>query len=63
MKGEAKEVAGLSLSPEKDSFFDRAGRTGAIKEVFADIRDYELLNSYINYIVLVNGSAERRQVA
>jgi CDP-glucose 4,6-dehydratase len=44
------DVVGFSLSPEKDSLFDRAGRTGAIKEVFADIRDYELLNSYINSI-------------
>ena len=44
------EVVGFSLSPEKDSLFDRAGRTGAIKEVFADIRDYELLNTYISSI-------------
>lgn len=44
------QVVGFSLSPEKDSLFDRAGRTGAIKEVFADIRDYELLNTYINSI-------------
>jgi len=44
------EVVGFSLSPEKDSLFDRAGRTGALKEVFADIRDYERLNSYINSV-------------
>ena len=44
------EVVGFSLSPEKDSLFDRADRTGAIKEVFADIRDYELLNTYITSI-------------
>ena len=44
------EVVGFSLSPEKNSLFDREGRTGAIKEVFADIRDYDLLNSYINSI-------------
>jgi CDP-glucose 4,6-dehydratase len=44
------EVVGFALSPEKDSLFDRAGRTGAIKEVFADIRDYELLNSCINSV-------------
>ena len=44
------EVVGFSLSPEKDSLFDRASRTGAIKEVFADIRDCELLNSYINSV-------------
>jgi CDP-glucose 4,6-dehydratase len=44
------EVVGFSLSPEKDSLFDRAGRTGAIKEVFADIRDYERLYSCMNSI-------------
>ena len=44
------EVVGFSLSPEKDSLFDRAGRTGAIKEIFADIRDYELLHSYTNTV-------------
>jgi CDP-glucose 4,6-dehydratase len=44
------EVVGFSLSPEKDSLFDRAGRTGALKEVFADIRDYERLNSCINSV-------------
>ena len=44
------EVVGFALSPEKDSLFDRAGRTGAIKEVFADIRDYELLTSCINSV-------------
>jgi CDP-glucose 4,6-dehydratase len=44
------EIVGFSLSPEKDSLFDRAGRTGAIKEVFADIRDHEHLNTYINSI-------------
>jgi CDP-glucose 4,6-dehydratase len=44
------EVVGFSLSPEKDSLFDRAGRTRAIKEVFADICDYERLNSYINSV-------------
>jgi CDP-glucose 4,6-dehydratase len=44
------EIVGFSLSPEKDSLFDRAGRTGALKEVFADIRDYERLNSCINSV-------------
>jgi CDP-glucose 4,6-dehydratase len=44
------EVVGFSLSPEKDSLFDRASRTGAISEVFADIRDYKRLNSYINSV-------------
>jgi len=44
------EVVGFSLTPEKDSLFDRASRTGIIEEVFADIRDYERLNSYINSV-------------
>jgi CDP-glucose 4,6-dehydratase len=44
------EVVGFSLSPKKDSLFDRASRTGVISEVFADIRDYERLNSYIHSI-------------
>lgn len=41
-------VVGYSLPPEKDSLFDRAGRTGAIPEVFADIRDYETLEKFID---------------
>jgi CDP-glucose 4,6-dehydratase len=41
-------VVGYSLEPEKDSLFDRAERTGAIPEVFADIRDYETLEKFIN---------------
>jgi CDP-glucose 4,6-dehydratase len=44
------EVVGFSLSPEKDSLFDRASRTGAIREVFADIRDFQRLDSYINAV-------------
>ena len=44
------EVVGFSLLPEMESLFDRADRTGAIKEVFADIRDYERLNSFINSV-------------
>jgi len=40
-------VVGYSLPPEKDSLFDRAGRTGAISEVFGDIRDYETLEKFI----------------
>jgi CDP-glucose 4,6-dehydratase len=44
------EVVGFSLSPEKDSLFDRASRTGAIREVFADIRDFQCLDSYINSV-------------
>jgi CDP-glucose 4,6-dehydratase len=44
------EVSGFSLSPEKNSLFDRASRGGAISEVFADIRDYQRLDSYINTV-------------
>jgi len=41
-------VIGYSLPTEKDSLFDRAGRIGAIPEVFADIRDYESLEKFID---------------
>ena len=41
-------VVGYSLEPEKESLFDRAGRTGAIPEIFADIRDYEALEKFID---------------
>ena len=41
-------VIGYSLPPEKDSLFDRAERTGVIPEVFADIRDYETLEKFID---------------
>lgn len=41
-------VVGFSLEPEKDSLFDRIGRTGSISEKFADIRDYEALESFID---------------
>ena len=41
-------VVGYSLPAEKDSLFDRAERTGAIPEVFADIRDYEILEKFID---------------
>jgi CDP-glucose 4,6-dehydratase len=41
-------VVGYSLSAEKDSLFDRAARTGAIPEVFSDIRDYEALERFID---------------
>lgn len=41
-------VVGYSLEPEKDSLFDRAKRTGAIPEIFADIRDYEALEKFID---------------
>lgn len=42
------QVVGYSLPPEKDSLFDRAERTGVIPEVFADIRDYETLEKFID---------------
>ena len=41
-------VVGYSLEPENDSLFDRAERTGAIPEIFADIRDYETLEKFID---------------
>ena len=41
-------VVGYSLPAEKDSLYDRAERTGAIPEVFADIRDYEALEKFID---------------
>lgn len=41
-------VVGYSLLPEKDSLFDRAERMGAIPEAFADIRDYEALEQFID---------------
>lgn len=41
-------VVGYSLLPEKESLFDRAQRTGAIPEVFADIRDYEALEQFMD---------------
>jgi CDP-glucose 4,6-dehydratase len=40
-------VVGYSLPAEKDSLYERAERTGTIPEVFADIRDYEALESFI----------------
>jgi CDP-glucose 4,6-dehydratase len=39
---------GYSLPPEKGSLFDRASRTGAIPEVFEDIRDYQNLEKFID---------------
>jgi CDP-glucose 4,6-dehydratase len=41
-------VVGYSLPPEKDSLYERADRTGAIPEVFADIRDYRALEEFID---------------
>jgi CDP-glucose 4,6-dehydratase len=41
-------VVGYSLPAEKDSLYERAERIGAIPEVFADIRDYKTLESFID---------------
>jgi CDP-glucose 4,6-dehydratase len=41
-------VVGYSLPAEPESLFDRTGRVGAIPEKFADIRDYETLESFID---------------
>jgi CDP-glucose 4,6-dehydratase len=41
-------VVGYSLPAEKDSLYDRAERTGAIPELFADIRDYKSLEDFID---------------
>jgi CDP-glucose 4,6-dehydratase len=41
-------VIGYSLAAEKDSLYDRAALTGAIPEAFADIRDYEALEQFID---------------
>ena len=42
------DVVGYSLPPEKDSLFDRANRTGAIVEKFADIRDFKEVGDFIH---------------
>ena len=41
-------VVGYSLPAEKDSLYERAERKGAIPEAFADIRNYEALEQFIN---------------
>ena len=41
-------VVGYSLPAERDSLYDRAERTGAIPEAFADIRDREVLERFID---------------
>jgi CDP-glucose 4,6-dehydratase len=41
-------VVGYSLHPAKDSLFDRAEREGFIPEAFADIRDCEALEKFID---------------
>jgi len=41
-------VVGYSLPAYKDSLYDRLERTGAIPESFADIRDYQALEHFID---------------
>jgi CDP-glucose 4,6-dehydratase len=41
-------VVGYSLPSEKDSLFDQTERIGAIPEIFADIRNYETLEKFID---------------
>jgi CDP-glucose 4,6-dehydratase len=41
-------VIGFSLPPEKDSLFDRTQRTGAIPEVFQDVRSVEAVSSFMS---------------
>jgi len=41
-------VVGYSLLPEKDSLYDRTERKGAIPEEFSDIRNYEVLERFID---------------
>ena len=41
-------VVGYSLSAERDALFERAKRTGAIPETFADIRDYAALEHFVD---------------
>ena len=40
-------VIGYSLAPEKDSLYDRAKLTGAIPELYADIRDISSFRKFI----------------
>lgn len=40
-------VIGLSLAPEPDSLFARAHRTGAIRESFIDIRDFQAVHKFV----------------
>ena len=42
-------VVGYSLTPQENSLFDRAERTGCIPEAFEDIRNFELLEKFIDY--------------
>lgn len=44
------QVVGYSLQPHKDSLFERTNRSGAIPELFADIRDFEELDRFIDKV-------------
>jgi CDP-glucose 4,6-dehydratase len=41
-------VVGYSLPPEKGALYERTERTGVIPETFADIRNYETLEKFID---------------
>jgi len=41
-------TVGYSLPAERDSLFDRANRKGAIPELFADIRSYQVLEEFMD---------------
>jgi CDP-glucose 4,6-dehydratase len=41
-------LVGYALLAEKDSLYDRAERAGVVPEAFADIRDYEALEQFID---------------
>jgi CDP-glucose 4,6-dehydratase len=40
-------VIGFSLSPEKDSLYEKTNRLGVIPEEYGDIRNYDLLKAFI----------------
>lgn len=42
-------VIGYSLAAEKDSLYDRAKRAGCIPEAVADIKEYEVLEKFIDF--------------
>ena len=41
-------VIGYSLTPERDSLYDRAQLAGVIPEIFADIRDIDLFRKFLS---------------
>ena len=44
------EVVGYSLEAEKNTLFDRLNRRGKINEDFSDIRDFDVLEKFINRV-------------